>query len=76
MRTEEIEGGIDSEKKWLIPVFASFMIFTSPLIDAEGATPQELVSTAKQYIGVPYAWGGTTSSGFDCSGFTQKYLLI
>lgn len=30
-----------------------------------------MVSLAVHQIGVPYAWGGTSRSGFDCSGLVR-----
>ncbi|WP_054636535.1 NlpC/P60 family protein [Thalassobacillus sp. C254] len=30
-----------------------------------------IVNTAKSLQGTPYVWGGTSPSGFDCSGFVQ-----
>lgn len=36
---------------------------------ASSAVGEQIVNTAMQYLGYPYVWGGTTPSGFDCTGF-------
>lgn len=36
---------------------------------ATGDRGQKVVATALRYLGVPYVYGGTTPSGWDCSGF-------
>lgn len=38
---------------------------------AASSKGQAIVNTALQYLGVPYVWGGTSPSGFDCSGLVQ-----
>ena len=31
----------------------------------------DVIQVANSFIGTPYVWGGTSPSGFDCSGFIQ-----
>jgi cell wall-associated NlpC family hydrolase len=42
--------------------------------DTKPLTVPESIELAKRFLGVPYLWGGTSSFGYDCSGFTQMLM--
>jgi gamma-D-glutamyl-L-lysine dipeptidyl-peptidase len=39
--------------------------------DAKPLTIPEMLALSRRFVGLPYTWGGTSSFGYDCSGFTQ-----
>lgn len=46
-----------------------------PVVDeraaAESARGETVVALARQHVGAPYRWGGSSPSGFDCSGLVR-----
>ncbi len=39
-------------------------------------TGENIVITAKKFMGVPYLWGGTSGKLMDCSGFTRTVFML
>ena len=50
------------------PPVAAAAPANSPIVPPGGDQVAEL---AVQYVGSPYRWGGTSPSGFDCTGFVK-----
>ena len=67
VRTESTASNVQS------PVSSSTQPESTPS-PHNGSIADGLISTGSQFLGVPYVWGGTSPSGFDCSGFTQYVL--
>lgn len=40
------------------------------------ASPENILTSAKSMMGLPYLWGGTSVKGVDCSGFTKTSFFM
>ena len=63
---------------WLqvrLPDKRSAWIQSSDVVsDPKPLSIPESIELAKRFLGIPYLWGGSSSFGFDCSGFTQMLV--
>jgi len=45
-------------------------------LDSRRPTPENIIATAKQFLGFPYMWGGTSIKAMDCSGFAKTTYYL
>jgi cell wall-associated NlpC family hydrolase len=50
--------------------------FTGSILSRTARITQQLTRSAMHFLGVPYVFGGTSTSGFDCSGFVQHVFAM
>jgi gamma-D-glutamyl-L-lysine dipeptidyl-peptidase len=78
VRLELIDDGKGNNGRWLqvhLPDKRSAWIQSSDvLMDPKLLSIPESIELAKRFLGFPYLWGGRSSFGFDCSGFTQMLV--
>jgi cell wall-associated NlpC family hydrolase len=72
------KGPKQDTEGWLrvrLPGLTTAWIQSSDVIpDPKPLSIPETLELAKRFLGLPYLWGGRSSFGFDCSGFTQMLV--
>jgi len=71
----KLDDTIDSGKRWVsIELLSGEKVWIQRGdidFSPQFKTLEELLVFSKKFLGLPYTWGGTSSYGFDCSGFVQ-----
>lgn len=63
----------DGRKGWTPAAdLADFSLWAEKARQSE----QGIINTAKEFLGVPYLWGGTSSKGLDCSGLVRLTWML
>ena len=77
-RLEVVPGGEGDTGRWLqvrLPDARTAWIQRGDVdSDPKPLSLSTAIELAKRFIGLTYLWGGTSTFGFDCSGFTQMLV--
>jgi len=77
-RLEVEKEGTGDDQGWfevrLLDGRAAWIQAGDVIVDSHPLTIEESIALAKRFLGVTYLWGGRSSLGYDCSGFTQMLV--
>lgn len=77
-RLEEVAEGKANDNGWLqlrLPDQGTAWIQIGDVnLEPHLLTIKDSITLARRFVGLTYTWGGTSSSGYDCSGFTQMLV--
>lgn len=71
----EVTSGPEQDARWVsvrLPDDRGGWVQTGDVtFDSKPLSTPDMLALSKRFLGVPYTWGGTSSFGYDCSGFAQ-----
>lgn len=77
-RLEVISGKVDKDGSWLeiklVNGQTAYVEQGNVSASVAPLTIGETIQLARRFLGITYTWGGVSSYGFDCSGFTQMLV--
>ncbi len=77
-RLEVAKESSDGEERWMEVRLAgggsAWVQRGDVRLDSRPLTIRQTIALGKRFLGITYLWGGTSSFGFDCSGFTQMLV--
>jgi SH3-like domain-containing protein len=77
-RLEPVPGKTDNSARWLqvklVDGQTAWVQQGDVSAESSSLTVDETLQLARRFLGVTYTWGGVSSLGFDCSGFTQMLV--
>lgn len=77
-RLEIIPGKVDEGGRWhkvrLVDGQTAYVQQGDVSADFSLLSIDQTIQLARKFLGITYTWGGVSSYGYDCSGFTQMLL--
>jgi cell wall-associated NlpC family hydrolase len=77
-RLEVVSETVDEDHRWLkvrLPDGQEAYVQNGDVsADFAPITIEQTIALARKFLGITYTWGGTSSYGYDCSGFTQMLV--